>query len=535
VKYYKEEIDNSYSKFLEIEKNQIDIFQQMRTAMCGLTALESFTGDGATAAKDYVTDVHCSVIDTFCVALMELEIRFLALKQDFEATVDDSGTAILDDQFITDKSKELALLRDKVVENTAAATDAIIPVLGYASVDDYNSQLVLNCLDLTKSKMDDVLTKMSQFNTRHLNDLNDFSAAFPLLDQALQYMTGKVTPTEVDFSRSEFMDCAWAQQLSDYRVRAFLYSRSADPALFETFYLSVIVNCGFDVLEYMIEDLETQFPDIDLSGLYIALKDGDVDSWVGLAGQGAELAAALQETIRLMRSGLVFTPVVENGEVWIKIRARNGLQLSNADRIKALEIAEGPNQIKGHGTLTKLFHDDRGLCVWANGRQYATRFGKAVNFEDAAKLAEAVRKGDFSAAGTLSKTTKVMRGVGKVGKGLGIAGDVLTVAMDVADSFYDERTGTLTDSFDGAKLAGGLAVDGVIAATVVAGAAAGTALFPGLGTAAGAISGLVVGTVITIADQFEYGEPPKSIIDHAKDGLTDCFQSVGDFFAKVFF
>ena len=546
MKYYKEEIRDSYSKFLEIEKNQIDIFQQMRTAMSGFSALESFAGDGATAAKDYVTDVHCSVIDTFCVALMELEIRFLALNQDFEATVDDSGTAILDDQFISDKSKELSTLRDTIENNTTAAKDAIIPVLGHAEVFVYNSYLVLDCIDLTLSKMSDVLTKMSEFDSRHRGDLDDLSAAFPLLDQAMQYMAGRVSPTAVDFSRSDFIDCAWAQGLSDYRTRAFLYARSADPSLFETFYLAVIVNCGLDTLEYLIEDLEAQSPGIDLTLLYKAIRDGNLDSWVDIASQGAEAAApiyeAIYEAIKFMRSGLVFMPVIENGEVWMKIRTRSGLSLSNADRLKALAMVDLP-QPKDPGVLTTLFYSEKGSCIWKNNRQYATRFGKVTNFEDAAKLAEAVKKGDFSSAGALSKASKVMRGVGAVAKGLGYVGTGLTVAKDVADSFYDERTGALTDTFDGAKLAGGLAVDAVLAGAVTGGAALGatigTAILPGPGTAVGAVAGIVGGLIssglILAAEQFKYDEPPKSIIDHAKDGLTDCFQTIGDFFAKVFF
>jgi len=526
--YQKEEIQKSYDKYLDAEKNQEEIFALLRLALDALVNLASFNGDGAVAIKNYLEDIHMGVLDTFGIALMELEIHFLELKQSFEGSVDDSCVAILDSQFINGKKGDLNGHRTNMETINVAAEDAVSKIKNDVALKSLPYQDCVTSFNTLSNKIDAVLDSMGTFNSQHLADLDNFYRVFPLLDQAFSFMDGVIKPGGSTYSRVDAMNLPWLNAMSDYRVSAFLYAREADPNLYQTFYLAVLVNCGFDVLEYAI------VPGVDINQIYQWLRNGGNDA-MGYFSDASDATNSLWEMIRLLRSGLKFTVTADkDSAVFIKITTRGGEVLSAAERLKALKLAEAPIPSDAR-TLSRLFDSDKGLCVWGKSKYSSTLFGSAFSDAEsskaAVKLAEAIRIGDFSEAGSLSKVSKILRGVDRVGKVIGTVGYVFTAGLDVADSFYDKRTDELTGSFNGARLAAGGILDGsVILAAVGAGAAAGSEV-PIIGNLVGAGVGLVIGVVGSVV---QWGEPKKSLFDHAKDGLTDVCEDVGNWFKKVF-
>ena len=524
--YKKEEITKSYKKYLDAEKNQQDIFLEMRLAMAGFVELASFTGDAAESAKAYMEDIHVGILDTFGIALMDLEIRYLTLKQDFEATVDDSAVAILNAQFITEKKDLLPPFRASLDLNHTNAVNAVSNIKDDVYLEPLSYDKCLIGVNDLMSKTENVLSKMSEFNSRHRSDLSDLKNLFPLLEQALAYMESALNPSNIAYSREAAMDFSWLQGLSDFRILAFLYAREADPSLYETFYLAVLVNCGFDMLELMLDG-----DDIDVAIVLQWLrKGGDV---LGVLGDITEGTANMIEVVGIFRTGLKFavsTPT--EGSVYIKVVSRTGQVLSTKERIAFLKRVGAPVP-PGRDTIRKLF-SSKGLCVWSNNRQYTKLFGNVDTLKEAKKLAKLIRRGNFKEAGNLVKLSKNLRILSGVGRALGAAGTVVTIGLDIADSFYDERTDSLSGDFDGARLAAGLTVDaGIIGASIAAGAIAGS-FIPGPGNIIGAAVGAVVGLAIFFIGSKTFGEPKKSMIDHWKDGLTDAFESVGNWFSKVF-
>jgi hypothetical protein len=307
--------------------------------------------------------------------------------------------------------------------------------------------------------------------------------------------------------------------MSDYRTLAYVYAYDADPRLYETFYMAIITQCGLDILGFYLHE-----EGVDVEAVLRALREGsDVIEIVG----ASEVTADAWTAIRFYRSGLVFSAMGEGEGVYIKITSRAGRELSNAERVAALNKMGAPVP-RSNSTLTSLFFKDEGLCVWGNNRQYTKLFGQVDNWDEAAKLAKQIKLGDFSEAGSVSRLGKFMKVGAKVGKAVGVVGTVLTVGLDVADGFYDERTESFSGDFNTSKVVGSLAVDGgLIAGSVVIGAF--------IGGPVGAVVGGVVGLVITgVLDTWKFGEPPKTPLEHARVFCGDVAEGVGNWFAKVF-
>lgn len=141
--------------------------------------------------------------------------------------------------------------------------------------------------------------------------------------------------------------------------------------------------------------------------------------------------------------------------------------------------------------------------------------------------ATAVRTNKFDDAAKLVRTgstfSKVLDGIGYVA----------TAGCDTFDNIYNETTGefeftpeTITDSVTDTAVDIGLdmGIEFVCAGI-------GTWACPGIGTAIG----YAVGTLISIyISSFEFGESPKTCVDHVKDAISDLTHVIGKGLSNLF-
>ncbi|MBO0440303.1 hypothetical protein [Candidatus Enterococcus ikei] len=128
---------------------------------------------------------------------------------------------------------------------------------------------------------------------------------------------------------------------------------------------------------------------------------------------------------------------------------------------------------------------------------------------------------DFKGWGDASK-------VGKFGKGLGILGTVVTVGNNFSDNI------DLSDGLsigETVNFATDTAIDfGSGAGATAAGAAIGSFFLPPLGTVVGAATGVFINERL---NNWKYGDPPKSTVDHVKDGVKKVTKGLGDMFSGL--
>ncbi len=117
------------------------------------------------------------------------------------------------------------------------------------------------------------------------------------------------------------------------------------------------------------------------------------------------------------------------------------------------------------------------------------------------------------------------------GKAVGVV-DKVTTVYDNAKSDLKDENGNW-DFSDGKKNKKFI-VDTTVDLTTSAGAAAAGAaigsMVPGVGTVVGAAAGAIISVVIN----HESGNPPKSTVDHLKDGANAAVDKIGDTIGKIF-
>jgi len=544
VKVDYSEITDTYKDFFEAQNNQIEIFQQMRTALLKCSTLESFSGDAADHVKAYLTDLHINLVNTFGLALMELEIRLLTLEQDFSACVDNSDTAILDNEYIAGVSQKITGYMstfDELLSEDQAIISRISDLLPLGALSDstYTS------LQDTQSKTDTCRINLENFDTSHASDLSSLNELFTNIDQAFLYMGQVCTPAGITYTAGACNTLPWSQNISTYQIEAYFYAKKADPNFYDTIYIALAADTGLDVFDLLIDDADEANIDDILKYVRSLSSASDQIGIAGLTADGTAVSESAVDAIKLFRSGLVFTTTESSAGIFVSVTTRAGTLLTMDGQISALKAA-GIGQVKCK-TIRALFESPEGLLVKSNlsGVKVTEAFDYVnTDWEALSDLSNQVKSGDFSEAGTLSKFGNVLKSAGTA---ITIVTSVITVGIDVADSCYDERTKSLAISnIDGSDLAADIAVDAAaiaapygatVVATGVATIIAESAL---VGTLAipvpviGTIAGLVVGALILAGTLIKFGEPPKSAVDNVKDWAEDTTEDIGQWFAKVF-
>jgi len=533
------EITDTYKEFFEAQNNQMEILQQLRSALLNCSVLESFSGEAADCVKAYLTDLHINIVNTFGLALMELEIRLLTLEQNFTASVDNSDTAILDNDYITGVSQAItgymSTFDDLRCEGNAIISriSDLLP-LGALSDSTYTS------LQDTKSKADTCRTNLENFNTNHASDLTSLKDLFLNMDQAFLYMGQVSTPGGITYTAGACNTLPWSQNMSTYQLEAYFYAKKADPDFYNTIYVALAAETGLDVFDLLIDDADEANIDEILKYVRSLSSAADQIGIAGLTADGVELSESAVEAIKLFRSGLVFTTTETTAGIFVSVTTRAGVLLTMDEQISALKSA-GIGQVKCK-MVRALFDASEGALVksYIPGVKETQAFDK-VNSDLAAlsDISNKIKSGDFSEAGTLSKFGKVLKGASTA---ITVATSIITVGVDVADACYDERTKSLAVSnIDGSDLAADIAVDAALVAApialsalaeITASALIGTAVIPI--PVVGTVVGLVVGAVIVVGSVWKYGEPPKTAIDNVKDWAEDKTEDIGQWFAKVF-
>jgi hypothetical protein len=240
--------------------------------------------------------------------------------------------------------------------------------------------------------------------------------------------------------------------------------------------------------------------------------------------------------ISKMKKGLNFDIVDEGGQVLIKIA--KGKVANNADFEKYRNLFKselGGSSKWSKSFVTELVNDGVPLYNKQSKTFIDSNINKLINthFDDLNKYVEGFKKAPTKVMGaafadTFSDSIKFWddfrpsqwKGVTKVsafGKAAGIVSTVITAANDFGDNFHNDETNKWEYSHERLKdFTIDFSID-IAAGTgaMATGAAIGSLILPPLGTVVGAAAGLAINFGIN----YEFGKPPKSLVDHTQDFL----------------
>lgn len=485
-------VANSYDKLTEMLNNQLDIFEELQMAVNNLVELEDFKGGSAANIKAYYSELHGELIRAFKALIYDIDITMYYSNKDFEENIDAAYTPVYESQYIQDKiDAEGKLLEafETVTAELAAERQAvsdIVDIYENFSYDDVCEEFA-DTIDYAKSAKED----FENFNGKHEKDFADAQTAIENIMSAINGMKtlGNVDGIK-DYIPGGWNTNDWLQGLLDYQL-----------------------SVG-DKIEN--NNWEATFEYLDA---YASVRTIEA-----LIESGYDIGISIKELRDLYKAGLKFNLDIseETGEVIFKI-------VSEFDDLGDLQEALrkiGCGSIK-HAKLEEMLTDGIKIVDDAGNVVNKKALEKLLKSDDLAKILKNIEN--------IEKYMGEGQPVLKIGKDILDVVDVtITVGTDVYDNIYNPTTGQYMQDLDGGTvidLATDLGVDlGCDLGLPAAGAAIGSAICPGIGTAIGAGVGAIADIVFT----WDYGEPPKSLADHVKDGIRDGVDTVTNWFSTVF-
>lgn len=485
-------VANSYDKLTEMLNNQLDIFEELQTAVNNLVELEDFKGDSAVNIKAYYSELHAELIRAFKALIYDIDITMYYSNKDFEENIDEAYTPVYESQYIQDKvDKEGKLLEafETVTAQLVAERQAVSDIVDIYENFSYDNvcEEFSETIDYAKTAKED----FEGFNEKHKKDFSDAQTAIDNITSVISCMNTRGNVEGIkEYIPEGWNTSEWMQGLRDYQLSVG----------------DKIENNNWDA----------NFECLDA---YAAVRT--IES---LVESGYDIGISIKELRDLYKAGLKFNLDIseETGEVIFKI-------VSEFDDVGDLQQALrkiGCGSIK-YAKLEEMLKDGIKIVDDSGNVVNKKALEKLLKSDEFAKILKSIK--------SIEKYTGGEQVILKIGKDILDVVDVtITVGMDVYDNIYNPTTGQYMQDIDGGTivdLTTDLAVDlGCDLGLTAAGAAIGTAICPGIGTAIGAGAGAIADIVFT----WDYGEPPKSLADHVKDGIQDGVDTVTNWFSTVF-
>ncbi len=484
-------VENSYDKLTEMLNNQLEIFEQLETAINELVSLTDFKGNGADNIKTYYTELHGEVIRAFKALIHEIDITMYYSNQAFENDIDTAYAPIYESEYIQDKVDGQITLEASFENATASLNGILNGVSDIAGVTTNFAfadvcQEFIDAIEHAKSAKAD----FEQFNTNHEKEFDDANVAIDNILLAIESMNlvGNIEKVE-DYEPGSVDASEWMQGLRKYQ-------------------LTVGEKIEKNGWESTFEALEA----------YNSLR-----ALQALIESGVDIGVGSKELRALYLAGVKFTlDETANGTVIFKIAS----QFETASEVQQALKKVGAGYIS-HAKIEELVTD--GIKVIDEG-------GNVVNKKALQQLLKSDAIGDaLKYFERIESYTDGKMGILEIGgKVLDVIDVTITVGTDVYDNVYNPTTGEYWQNVDGKKVLDtitDLSVDlGCNLGLAAGGAAIGTFICPGIGTAIGG----AIGTLVDIGFSLTWGEPPKSVADRAKDSIDSATDTVTEWFSNVF-
>ncbi|PAE16574.1 hypothetical protein CHH91_07890 [Virgibacillus sp. 7505] len=187
---------NRFSEDLSnISSNIKDGLEKLNSDIDKITKMESFRGKAADNAKSYYTNVHGMTIKLFQDLWSELEVNLTTHIETFATVVDTDKAAIIENDYLTDTTKELGTQHAKLETEESSIHKTINGILDICSVD--KPQLRESTIQKEESEE---VTKNTNENLENYQSANygDIGALDKVIDQIGNAMTeaGKKSGTE---------------------------------------------------------------------------------------------------------------------------------------------------------------------------------------------------------------------------------------------------------------------------------------------------------------------------------------------------
>lgn len=468
------EIHESFLDLNEVLINEIEIMEQTKVANDALINLETFQGESAEAIKNYLSNIHTSLILGIMAVCAQLDVKLRLLLEDYKLEVDGSTLSVIDTEHIGNliqrmKTLELDFIytKSQLSSKLSGIGDIFQTTVDYVS---YENEIVENS-QFAQGRMQHTIDALESFNARHMNDCEEMMTVLNGMEQILNFSENMFVGTNINYDENNI-------ELSSLLTNFYTSMSNLTESIDEND--DLLVGCAGALSDLK---LTYNFSEV-LSAIGIAVGD-----YVELEKKGIKLKI-------FRNSGNTMVQIVS--ESLSKNEMKNVLNSMNLQHLTSTKF----NKLTGKGLLVST-----GLGN-VKSASLVTKLGYTKGFRAMMGAVEDERFPTFTKK--LGQTAKIIDGVG-----YGI-----TVVADVCDNMYDATTGTWECDVDAVMdSATDIAVDlGSDVLLQGGGVILGGWLGGSIGAAIGNIGG-VFGSIYVSTNR--YNEPQKSTVDYVKDAVSD--------------
>lgn len=468
------EIHESFLDLDEVLVNEIDIMEQTKKASEMLIYLDTFQGETAEAIKNYLSNIHTSLILGIMAVCAQLDVKLRLFLEDYKLEVDGSTLSVIDTEHIGNLIQRMNTLESDFVytksqlsSKLSSVGDIFQTTVNYTT---HENEIIANS-QFARGRMQSTIDALESFDARHMNDCEEMTAVLNGMEQILNFSENMFVGTNINYDENNM-------ELSNMLTNFYTSMSTLTESIDEND--DLLVGCAEA-----------------LSDLKLTYNFSEVLSAIGIA---------VGDYIELERKGIKLKVFRNSGNTMVQIvsdslsknEIKNVLNSMNLQHLTSTKF----NKLTGKGLLVST-----GLGN-VKSASLVTELGYTKGFRAMLGAVEDEKFPTFTKK--LGQTAKIIDGVG-----YGI-----TVVADVCDNMYDATTDTWECDVDAVMdSATDIAVD--LGSDVLL-----QGVFTGFGGltlgSIGVAIGNLIGTVGSgFASYISSGEPKKTFVDRTKDVVSD--------------
>ncbi|MBC2175203.1 hypothetical protein HCB27_01135 [Listeria booriae] len=480
-----------------LEDNLISMQQKLNS----FSDINSFTGEAADEVKNYLGEMHGSIIAGMMTLSTQIHEGFKKYAADYLVAVDSNESSIVNEDHLKEIKQKISTKFDDFISFKDEAQKTILSVQDIASVQNPSSSNFTNSINEAKKHIDKTIEGLYNFDIATDAEAAEIEA---LLDSLKEGISKLFTTNDMSAPSTDSMKASgWFGGLiggvafaSDKYESLGKFGKYLDIAAsaFTRGYVKYLRKLG---VEFSVKTTGSG----RLKGVYKFAID-DADDLAEIA-KILKLPRDKKTLVEFLENGFSFKTSTKN----LKKIKRSIYKLPDFQAYQTFKITEAAN-----GTSKAL-----GLTAMKN---FSNELGKV-----GAKLKPWEWKNSWN---TFKNGFSEASKVGKTVKGIAVVGSVLSVADNILSSQKDGF-----QLHDIADVATDSAVDiGFNAGAAAIGATVGSAILPPLGTVVGA--GVGIGISWAVNTKLPFLDPPKSVVDCTKDAVKSGTKWVGEQLGKIF-
>lgn len=224
---------DSYEDFKEAQQYEMAGMNRLAQAFDAFIQLDSFQGDTADTAKEYVQDVHNQIIQTFQMVMTDMNLKLILALEDFKEVVDEAETTIIDTDYLREiicdleaKEEEFPSIEEEFEHILGEISDIFIPEtdtkgVGNTIKEGYNDTIE-KAIKLRRS--------LFAFNEEHKADFDELYDTLDQLEKILNFIPFVSLQNKTDYTINKIAIYQELESASEYskKVEADLLQQLAN-------------------------------------------------------------------------------------------------------------------------------------------------------------------------------------------------------------------------------------------------------------------------------------------------------------------